>query len=166
MISKADIRKTKRFLEEFSWLLESYKGINLNVISKLIDESASQTSEVRRAIGSYKSSNPNLHFLTGVLPSLFMDSSLFKNNEDIADFANTVLGLSIPRSHKKSKFEIIGHIVCEANNLNDNGLENLVKALSVLVSDESKKNQIAKRKNDISFGWNDVIQDLNGEKNV
>ncbi|PKD40452.1 hypothetical protein CWO84_09935 [Methylomonas sp. Kb3] len=160
MLSKQEILKLKRFLEEFSWLMDTYSKIDLKKASLLIDESLGETSELRKAVGSYESKNPNIQFLTGVLPSLFLDDSLFRTNDDIAEFASTVLKLEIPRHHKKSKYEIIGHIVCETNKLNEKELGNLVGALSLLVNDEKGKEILAKKKKDDSFSWNEMIQTL------
>jgi hypothetical protein len=155
-----EIKKLKRFLEEFSWLMETYSKVDLKKAAQLIDESLGETSEVRKAIGVYESDNPNIHFLAGVLPSLFLDESLFKINDDIAEFASAVLKLNIPRHHKKSKHEIIGHIVCETNKLNEKELDKLVRALSLIVNDEKGKKILAEKKKDESFSWNDMIQSL------
>lgn len=163
MMTKTEIKKIKRFLEEFSWLLERYSSVDLKNAINFIDNPNPNINSVRKIVGNYESPNPNLHFLTGVLPSLFMDTSLFKNNEDIAHFSKSVLRVEIPRAHKKSKYEIIGHIVCETNNLDDRGLDKLVKALSLIVSDDSKKNQVANRKQSSSYDWNEMIQELTKE---
>ena len=163
MVTKTEIKKLKRFIEEFSWLMDTYSKLDLKKASLLIDESLGETSEVRKAVGVYESENPNINFLTGVLPSLFLDESLFRTNEDIADFASAVLKVNIPRHHKKSKYEIIGHIVCETNKLNEKGLDKLVCALSLLVNDEKGKEMLAKKKKDESFSWNEMIQSLNKE---
>lgn len=160
MLSKLEAKKIKRFLEEFSWLMETYSNIDLKKASSLIDESLGETSKARKAVGVYESANPNINFLTGVLPSLFLDTSLFKTNDEIAEFANIVLKIDIPSPHKKSKHEIIGHIVCKTNKLNEKGLDKLVRALSLLVNDETRKKILVKKKKDGTFGWNDIIQSL------
>jgi hypothetical protein len=159
-MTKQEILKLKRFIEELAWLMDTYSKIDLKKASKLIDESLGETSEVRKAMGAYESNNPNIHFLIGVLPSLFLDESLFRTNDDIADFASDILEVNIPRHQKKSKYEIIGHIVCETSRINEKGLDRLVRALSVLVNDEKGKRIIAEKKKDSSFSWNDVIQGL------
>lgn len=160
MLTKSEANKLKRFLEEFSWLVETYSKLDFKKASVSIDENLGETSEVRKAIGIYESDNPNIHFLTGVLPSLFLDDTLFRTNDDIAEFASAVLGLDIPRYYKKSKYEIIGHIVCETNKLNEKELDKLVAALSRLVNNEIGKKLLAKKKKDGSFSWNKMIQDL------
>jgi hypothetical protein len=160
-MTKQEILKLKRFIEELAWLMESYSKIDLKKAAMLIDESIGETSEVRKAMGAYESQNPNIHFLIGVLPSLFLDESIFKTNDDIADFAADILEVNIPRHQKKSKYEIIGHIVCETSRINEKRLDKLVRALSVLINDEKGKKIIAERKRDnSSFSWNDMIQSL------
>lgn len=163
MLTKQEVKKLKRFLEEFSWLMDTYSKLDLKKASLFIDETMGDTSQVRKAVGGYEAKNPNIKFLTGVLPSLLLDDSLFKTNDDIAEFASSVLRVEIPRHYKKSKFEIIGHIVCETNSLNENGLDNLVRALSLLVNDDRGKEVIEKKKSDNSFSWNEMIQTLTKE---
>lgn len=165
MITKNEAKKIKRFLEEFAWLMDNYSSVDLKKASALISESVSDTNELRKVVGDYESPNPNKHFLTGVLPSLFMDSILFPSNDDIAMFASSVLNLDIPRYYKKSKYEIIGHIVCEANSLNDKGLDNLVNALSLLLKDDNRKKILNQRRNTNDFNWNNIIQTLTSENN-
>ncbi len=164
MITKTEAKKIKKFLEEFSWLMESYSKIDLTKASKLIDESLGETVAVRKLVGEYESPNPNKQFLIGVLPSLLNDTSIFPKNNDIANFAITVLRLNIPQYHKKSKYEIIGHIVCETSNLDEKGLGKLVNALSYIVKDDQKKRKIAERRSHNKFSWNEIIQELTKEQ--
>ncbi|BGD23873.1 hypothetical protein [Pseudomonas aeruginosa] len=163
MLSKSEINKAKRFIEEFSWLMESYGKIDLRSIAKLIDEIPSEPAAIQLANRAKEKTQPKTNFLTGILPSLFMDTQLFKSNEEISDFASSILGVTVLRAHKKSKFEIIGHIVCETISLDDKGIDRVIKALSILSSDESRRKQIASKKNEGFFGWNDVIQELSGD---
>lgn len=160
MITKTEAKKIKNFLEEFSWLMESYSKVDLTKAANLIDESLGETAAVRKLVSEYESPNPNKQFLIGVLPSLLNDTSVFPKNKDIANFAITVLKLSIPQHHKKSKYEIIGHIVCETSNLDEKGLEKLVKALSHIAKDDKKKEKIAERRRQNRFSWNEIIQEL------
>ncbi|HED2373469.1 TPA: hypothetical protein R4216_002579 [Citrobacter freundii] len=163
MLKKNEITKIKKLLEELSWIMSEYSATDLMKLYNTIDSSMSSTNEISESIG-YRPENPNKHFLTGALPTLFLDQELFKTNDEIALFAEQVMGVKILRYHKKSKYEIIGHIVCEANSLSDPGLNKLVKALEMIVTDESKKKSIYNKKNNSStFSWNEVIQDLNGD---
>ena len=91
---------------------------------------------------------------------MFTERKLFDSNEEIADFAETTLGVTIPRWAKKSKHELIGHIVCNAASLNDRGLEKLVKALSLLSSGDNRaRNLVSSRKKE-HLNWNEIIQIL------
>jgi len=148
------------FLEELSWLMTTYSDLDFGALSNLVEKRIGEGFEAKAAIGGHISSNPNKHFLVGVLPRLFNDSYLFPTNEDIAQFALSVMDLNISRYHKISKYEIIGHIVCETDSLNDDKLSKLVKALSKLAEgDERTKNLIKKRKEE-NFGWNAIIQEI------
>ncbi|CRM98897.1 hypothetical protein [Pseudomonas sp. 34 E 7] len=164
MLSKNEINKAKRFLEEFSWLMESYNKVDLKSIAKLIEDLPSEPIPLKLGVRTKEKIQPKINFLTGVLPSLFMDTQLFKSNEDISDFASSVLGVQVPRSHKKSRFEIIGHIVCETITLDEKGVDRVVTALSILSSDELKRKQIASKKNEGFFGWNEVISELSRDQ--
>src|SRR5688500_10224881 len=110
--AKSRDRKADRFVEELSWLLGSYSSLGLGSLSEVLRRQSSGAT-APTAIGGYASANPNNQFLVGALPRVFMDETLFPTNEDIAQFAQSVMELRIPRFAKKSKYEIIGHIVCE-----------------------------------------------------
>ncbi|HHY2909802.1 hypothetical protein ACMGGX_10240 [Enterobacter sp. BNK-29] len=161
MLKKNEITKMKKLIEELSWIMTEYSSMDLMKIYNALDSSNVIANGISETIG-YKPENPNKHFLTGALPALFLDLNLFKTNDEIALFSEQIIGVKIPRYHKKSKYEIIGHIVCEANSLDDNGLKKIVKALEKIVSDEASKKSIYNKKNSSSsFSWNEVIQALN-----
>jgi hypothetical protein len=155
--------RLQRFFEELSWLLSSNSGLDFKSLPSSISSVFEKNHRSKEAVGGYVSSNPNKHFLVGVLPRLFTDSSIFPTNDDIAEFAQSVMNVSIPRFHKKSRYELIGHIVCQTDSLDDNSLDKLAKALEVLVKNEdSAKALVINRKS--QFGWNDVIQSLVSEQ--
>lgn len=154
----------KRFIEELSWLLDSYSKIDIKSALNLLDAGIKEPIEAKKAIGNYQSSNPNKDFLVGVLPRLFNDQSLFPSNDDLADFALSILNIQIARYYKKSKFEIIGHIVCQVNNLNDEGLSKLVKALGVIAGDDKKMKELINKRTKENFGWNAIIQELSAQE--
>lgn len=166
-VNKDELLKLRRFLEEFSWLMSDYSKMDFRKIANSINSSYIETSELRNAVGNYEVSNPNVHFLTGVLPTLFLDDSIFKTNEEIAEFSESVLDIKIPGYDKKSKFEIIGRIVCETSTFNkEEKLYKLVEALKVLLGDIDKKERLMKYKRNDSFSWNYIIQDLVEGKDV
>ena len=78
-ISKSsNVLRLRRFLEEFSWLIESYSDLDLIETINKIEKMGYVPSEAKIAVGNYESSNPNKHFLVGVLPRLFIDKSIFR----------------------------------------------------------------------------------------
>ena len=163
MITKNEARVLKRFLEEFSWLMESYSKIDLSKASELIDDSLNETKEIRKAVGAYESKNPNKHFLIGALPSLFMDQKIFRRNEDIAEFASSVLNIEIGRYSRSARAEVIGRVICQTVDLDDKKLDQLVKALAVLAKNDAKTNSIISKRESSNFSWNDIINELSSD---
>lgn len=164
-VNENDIKKLMLFLEELGWLLSSYPNLDLRYVSKeLRDAIAHGPAAATAAVGGYISTNPNKHFLVGVLPRVLTDESLFPTNEDIAEFATTVMNVKIPRFHKKSKYELIGHIVCQTENLNERALSKLVHALSMLTEEGDKVRKIISQRKQQNFGWNAIIQELATER--
>lgn len=162
--------KVKRFIEELSWLLDAYSNVDFKAMPDTIRKYFSAHPKESIVMRQYVSSNPNQHFLVGVLPSVLNDESLFATNEDIAQFAKTVMKVHLLRYGKKSRYELIGTIVCETNKLNDLELTELVRALSVLANrKDTAKSLIVKRRKE-NYGWNVIIQELaleniNGQNN-
>ncbi len=155
-----DPRQIQSFIEEFSWLLSMYSNLDFKSMPEVIKNSFLPSSSPSKAMLGYVSSNPNKQFLTGVLPGFFNDKSIFTSAEDIAQFAKSVLKLELLHYEKKSRYELIGTIVCKTINLSDNELAELVKALSLLLSKSTKaKNIVSQRKKQL-YGWNAIIQEL------
>jgi hypothetical protein len=159
-LKKSDLNKFRRFIEELTWLMDSYSDLDIKSAIRLLENRMDEPIEAKEAFGSFQSTNPNKHFLVGVLPRLFTDRALFPSNDDIAQFAQVILNIDIPHYHKRSKLEIIGHIVCQTNKLNDEGLTKLVKALGKISGDDKKKKEVAKKRKLENFGWNAIIQEL------
>ena len=146
-------------IDDLVWTLQKVDVRQLKEAADLLRNSLSG-EEMSSVARTYQSSSPNKHFLIGVLPRLFQDKELFPQNEDIADFANTVLKLSISRMEKRSRYEIIGKVVCETDVLDEFGLSSLVQALEKLVGDKDKLAQMAVKKRLGSFSWNETLQEL------
>ena len=165
-----DPAKIKAFFEELSWLLATYSNIDFKSMPNTIGKYFSTFTKESIVMRQYISDSPNQHFLVGILPSVLNDESLFATNEDIAQFAKTVMKVNLLRYGKKSRYELIGTIVCETNKLNDFELTELVNALTVLARKKDKaKSLIAKRRQE-NYGWNMIIQELargniNGQNN-
>lgn len=148
------------FVEELSWLLESKSKLKLSEIPDILRSNLKSINTVKDTTNKYVSPNPNIHYLIGVLPRLFKDTKLFKKNEDIVDFAVEVLKIEISRSDKRSRYELIGLIVCECNELDDQALDLLVDSLSKITSNSDKINQMAREKSSVGFSWNETIRKL------
>lgn len=160
MKSKKELKTLLRFLEEFSWLMDSYSKIDFRNATSLIENLATDKSDAKEAVGEYESKNPNKHFLVGALPALFLDTDLFKRNQDIADFSKTVLGIELTRFSRSSRADVIGRVICATVDLDDEGLNVLVKALAVLAGNKEKTKQILRDREGSDFNWNAVINEL------
>lgn len=164
-MEKVDQNKRKKitqainFVEELSWLLDSKKNIDLKEIPFLL-RSLMDSYSLSSGTDKYSSPNPNKNYLIGVLPNLFQDIDLFKANVDLADFAETILKVSVSRPEKRSRYELIGLIVCEVANLNESDLTNLVDALSKISGSNDRLKQIKEAKKKANFSWNDAIKSL------
>jgi hypothetical protein len=160
--------RTKRAsmaLDELVWSLQDIKLDQIrdaaNALREIISQSASSTSTSASAVArGYQSVDPNKRFLIGVLPRLFQDRSLFPQNEDIADFAAAALELPMNRTEKRSRYEIIGKVVCETDDLDEHRLSTLVSALERLVGNKERLTEMAARKKSGNFSWNETIQEL------
>ncbi len=164
-MEKIDQSKRKKitqainFVEELSWLLDSKKSVDFKEIPSLLRNLLESNSPI--AVNEkYSSPNPNKNYLIGVLPNLFQDTDLFKTNIDLADFAETILKISVSRAEKRSKYELIGLIVCEVTNLNETNLTSLVEALSNISGSNEKLKQIKEAKKKANFSWNEAIKTL------
>ncbi|MBB5369871.1 MULTISPECIES: hypothetical protein [unclassified Janthinobacterium] len=148
------------FIEELSWLFESKKKLNFPIVSELLRKRLLPTPRVADSSAAYVSPNPNIHYLIGILPRLFQDENLFLKNEEIAEFAKEVLGIEISRVEKRSKYELIGLIVCQTNELNDEKLDEMVRSLSHIAGNNDKLNLMANEKASTGFSWNEAIRKL------
>ena len=157
--SKQDAVRATRFLEELSWLFQSHSDTELKSISKALTEAVTQRT-VRQGFSSFASPNPNIHFLVGILPLVLRDESIFSTNGTIAEFATSALGMTMVRWEKKSRFELIGEIVCNAIDLDDSELSKLVEALSVLAGGDASARELVRKAQSSRSGWNEIIQTL------
>jgi hypothetical protein len=153
-------KKASMALDELVWSLQGLKIEQIKEAADLLRISVEQSGHTSAVAKGYQSIDPNKHFLIGILPRLFQDHLLFPQNEDIADFAGTALGLQMSRAEKRSRYEIIGKVVCETDQLDELRLTTLVKALEKLVGNKEKLAQMAEKKRAGSFSWNETIQDL------
>lgn len=150
-----------QLLEELGWLLASKRNLDL--------KRAAETLRLMTLDGQsgafskrYTKLPPNKTFLVGVLPRLFQDEVLFPSNEDIADFSLSVLDVPISRSAKRSRYELIGFVVCLANDLDDSKLASLVEALESIAGNSEKLRTMAQMRTEQKLTWNDAIRKLSG----
>jgi len=158
------LKKASMALDEFIWLLRGSKMDMLVDAARLLSMLAQEREIDSNIAKTYQSEDPNKHFLIGVLPRLFQDRKLFPQNEDIVDFAATALRLNMSRSEKRSRYEIIGKVICETDSLDEQQLTDLVKALEVLSSNSDKLELMAEKKKSGTFSWNETIQELIGSR--
>lgn len=159
------LRHAIDFVEELSWLLDSKNKLKLTEIPDILrsaSEIQKSSSVFNKSNGTdkYISPNPNIHYLIGVLPRLFKDPAIFPRNEDIVEFANEVLEIEVSRSGKRSRYELIGLIVCECNDLDDSKLDLLVSALANITGSSEKISLMVSEKKSIGFSWNETIRKL------
>ena len=164
-MKKLDQNKRKRaiqainFIEELSWLLDSKKTIDFKEVPLILRSLLNSDSSVSLD-SKYESPNPNKNYLIGILPNFFQDTDLFRTNVDLSDFAEIALSIPITRPEKRSKYELIGLIVCEITNLDDSDLTNLVNALGELTGNNEKLKKIKEEKKKANFSWNSAIEYL------
>lgn len=157
---KQQLKKASMALDDLVWTLKKLDIQQLNAAADVLRSSLQRDAPQSSVARTYKSGNPNKHFLIGVLPRLFQDRQLFPQNEDIADFAAAALKLEMSRAEKRSRYEIIGKVVCETDSLDEAELTLLVQALERLVGDKDKIAVMAEKKRSGSFSWNETLQDL------
>ncbi|MDP3821706.1 MAG: hypothetical protein Q8R33_09535 [Burkholderiales bacterium] len=161
---RTESAKLFRFLEELSWLMKTYGDIDLKALARSLEES-SKKHALSEGVSSFASPNANIQFLVGVLPLVLRDPTLFPSNGTIADFAMNALGLDWERRwEKKSRFELIGEIVCSTIDLNDGELSRLVRALTVLADGSNTAKKIVRDAQVSKRGWNEIIQLLVAER--
>lgn len=155
---KAELDAAARFVEELSWLLSAHAHLDFKMLKRL--RPPSEQPEPPDLLQRFAPRNPNIVYLVGTLPALFMDESIFPSNEDIADFSASALQINIPRWQKKAKFELVGHIVCHAVKLDDMQVANLVRALTFIVDGETDARNILASRKEHGLSWNEAIQSL------
>jgi hypothetical protein len=159
-LTTADARRASIALDDLVWTLQKIDVNQIRTAAEAFRASLIAKDDTSAVAKTYRSKDPNKHFLIGVLPRLFQDKALFPQNEDIAEFAANALGLEMSRTEKRSRYEIIGKVVCETDALDERALTTLVRALESLVGDKDRIHQMVERKRAGSFSWNETIQEL------
>jgi hypothetical protein len=147
----------RRFIEELSWLLTNFEDLDFRALASFAAEG---TASKQTPATSAKNRRNETITLLGRLPALFMDEDLFPTNEDIAEFAKHALAIDMRRWQKKSKHELIGQIVCNANLLDTHRLKQLVAAVGNLQDGKSQTRSLVQSQRRSGVSWNEVIQNM------
>ncbi|QDW21664.1 hypothetical protein [Flavobacterium sp. KBS0721] len=148
-------------IEEISWIIEN-NPLKLKELPEILKYTMNIKETSSIVSDKYRSKNPNKDQLIGLLPNFLQDQELFKSNKDLVDFGENILKIKITRSEKRTRYELIGLIICDIRNLNDFELEKLVDALISLSNSEERLIDIKIKKNsNANFSWNDAIFELN-----
>ncbi|MFZ6846033.1 hypothetical protein [Undibacterium sp. RuTC16W] len=158
------------FIEELFWLLDSkqthsslqdLREFLVDVRYEVNQENKLQSRKLETATNSFRSSDPNKHLLIGILPNLFQNLDIFPTNKDIAEFTHEVLDVLVSRFEKRSRYELIGLVICKINEFEQNRIYDLVSKLTAIVESDSNIERIANEKRENKyFSWNDTIKRL------
>lgn len=158
---RSDPKDLSRFVEELSWLLKSFDDIDYNALAELShDMSHIGSSNVR--LSSRKSIDRRTAVLVGVLPDFLMDTILFPTIEGIVEFSDAALGLEIKRWQKKSRYEIIGQIVCHTNDASPERLRNLSNLFEEMQDSRAPLRKSMVQNRESGHSWSEVIGRLYG----
>lgn len=98
--------------------------------------------------------------LVGILPELLTDISLFPTNEGIVEFADAALGLPLKRWQKKSRYEIIGQIVCHTNSASPNKVRILSELVESMQNGDTSIRKAIEDNRGRGQSWSEVIGQL------
>jgi len=158
---RSDPRALMQFVKELSWTLSTYSDLDFKALGELAERADFRHQP---AFLSRLPARPSsVAALVGCLPDLFTDETLFPSNEDIADFAESALGVLIPRWSKKSKYEIIGHIVCHTSVADEARLGRVVEAMARMTENREAARVMIHDNKRRGMTWNELIQRLNEE---
>ena len=152
-ISQRKIVQSLDFLEELSWFLKSNKSSKLDDVIEMIKALRSQ--------GVNDLAVDDKLYLTGAISKFLNDKDLFPSNEDIVDFAVNALSIQIPRWEKRSRYELIGLVVCETDSRDGDSVKKVAKLLSIVSSDLNELNSFKNLKKSGLLSWNDAIRRMN-----
>lgn len=155
---RSDPKAMARFVEELSWLLSSYSDLDFRSLGQLSSELINSTRS--RNFLVHSEGRPAVRMLVGVLPNVLVDEQLFPTNEDIAEFAQSTLEMAIPRWSKKSRYELIGHVVCHTGQAPPWKLDALLTALDGIVDEKGTARALVQKQRKSGASWNEVIQTL------
>lgn len=159
---RSDPRELSRFIEELSWFLKSFEDIDYNALSDFGREMEffhSSSQRLRKKVRGGR----NAVVLVGILPDFLMDTTLFPSNEGIVEFAEAALGLPINRWQKKSRYEIIGQIVCHTNDASPNKVRVLSELIEDMQDNKTSLRKAIETNREQGHSWSEVIGRLYNE---
>lgn len=153
---RSDPKELARFVEELSWLLKSFEDIDYNALSNFGRQTEfllSNSEKFRRS----SSIDQSAIVLVGILPNFLMDTKLFPANEGIVEFAEAALGLSLKRWQKKSRYEIIGQIVCHTNEASPEKIAQLSEIIGEMHDNRTSIRNVIETNREQGRSWSEVI---------
>ncbi|MEH6740923.1 MAG: hypothetical protein V7695_20610 [Sulfitobacter sp.] len=156
---RSDPRELSRFVEELSWFLKSFDDLDYNALSNFSHEMNAMISSSQK-LRENASIDGKTAVLVGVLPDFLMDNTLFPNIEGIVEFSAAALGLSIGRWQKKSRYEIIGQIVCHTNDASLERVNRLSDLIEEMLDNKTSVRKSIVRNREIGHSWSEVISSL------
>lgn len=154
------------FLEDLCWLLESKKNLNFSDVAKTINE-IKNVSDEKLNRNTQNEVIKLQEDIIGILPKMLVDTTLFKTNKSLSQFADEVLKIEIKNWEKRSRNEMIGVIICQ---IQDSGAK--LKGVSAYLlenilqnKDEFVKIQKERENRNDQFKWNDAIHEIVGRIN-
>lgn len=149
-LTKNKEKRLMNFMQELSWVFESFNDVSIKEVYEFFKQQVENDNTLSN----------DTQYLVGVLPKLFQDKELFPNKEDIIEFSEDVLTLSLSRAAKRSRIEYIGMIVCEVSKSDNIQLDRLVEALEKLIGNEKQMQAVKKARKEPDFSWNETIAKL------
>lgn len=152
----SDPRELSRFIEELSWLLKSFEDIDYNALSNFSHQAEFFLSNSEK-YQSNSSIDRHAIVLVGILPNFLTDTKLFPANEGIVEFAEAALGLSLKRWQKKSRYEIIGQIVCHTNEASPERVGRLSEIIEEMHDNQTSIRNVIEKNREEGRSWSEVI---------
>ncbi len=154
-----ELEKALDFFEEITWLLDR-KNFKLNGKPEMLRRILHNQVDSDLANINFADNESDIQQLIGILPGLFQDLDLFPTNKLIVSFAEELLHINIKRGEKRSRYELIGFIVCETSQLSNSQLQDLVAKLKEIIRNSEKMNSMKKAAKSEDFSWNETIRIL------
>ena len=150
---RLEFNRSLSFIEDLCWLLDSQKNISYTEILKILNEIKSNKKQLVP---------PSTDELIGILPQLLTDKTLFTTNKSLAQFSDEILGIEILNWHKRSRYEMIGVIICKVQESPQiaSGISTYVLTNILQNKEKIRKYQKEIERENVQFLWNDAIHKI------